>query len=280
MLNIVARAASGRAIRALGRGMTISSLVGLNVEKPMFVCSRVGLFLYFEQPLFRAFLTLASALPVAVRSCGGLDGAGCSTTRFTMLRIAALMTYNQNADLLHFRAIDDGVRKVDERKRLTALPGGRADAWAMLQEPHDSFEFVQKTSRDGDAGLPSVEPGRVREIVCSKAMDRFTSLQFGSELFQDAIRRNHKGRVVLCQLFPVRGDCVPCLVAGRIGIQTCHNTIKQAGSVGSGKAENLRLKGFQWCIHGVSAGFGGLAAHSLPQVQGRPAAPSPRSRSS
>ena len=99
-----------------------------------------------------------------------------------MLRIAALMTYNQNADLLHFRAIDDVVRKVDERERLTAFPGGRADAWVMLQEPHNSFEFVQKAPRHGDAGLLSVEPGCDREIVGSEAMDRslhFTSIRRG-----------------------------------------------------------------------------------------------------
>jgi hypothetical protein len=50
-----------------------------------------------------------------------------------MLRIAALMAYNQNADLLLSYPIDDAVRKVDEREGLTAIPGGCADAWVIFQ---------------------------------------------------------------------------------------------------------------------------------------------------
>ena len=50
-----------------------------------------------------------------------------------MLWIAALMAYNQNADLLLSCAIDDAVRKVNEREGLTAIPGGSADAWVIFQ---------------------------------------------------------------------------------------------------------------------------------------------------
>ena len=75
------------------------------------------------------------------------------------------MAYHEYSDGGPFRAVDDGVREINQREALATVCRWRTDAGELLEELRDSFEFVQEASGNSGAGFLRVETNRFCQIV-------------------------------------------------------------------------------------------------------------------
>ena len=75
------------------------------------------------------------------------------------------MAYYQDSDASLVRAVDNGVREIDQREGLATICRCRADAGELLEKLRNSFEFVQQASGDAGAGFLLVETNRFAQVV-------------------------------------------------------------------------------------------------------------------
>ena len=99
--------------------------------------------------------TLIEKLPVdqSGSSCKGWAALTTACLEFTflcssfsVLGIASLMTKDKNFDGTCFKAVDDGVREIDQGKHLPSVFGRSANARKLFKKPGSSIKFVHETT--------------------------------------------------------------------------------------------------------------------------------------
>jgi hypothetical protein len=100
-------------------------------------------------------------------------GAGASAPFFSMKRVTALASDNQNPDFIwRYGSIDHRVREVAERVYPASVTRGSTKLWILDKKSRDSIELIQEPGGKLGSAFSSVEASGFKQVSLCTTVQR------------------------------------------------------------------------------------------------------------